>query len=59
LNVYDNIAFGLRLKRLKKDEIDCRVWEVAGILGIEQLLKRNPRGCGQLRSWLPLLAHIR
>jgi len=43
LNVYDNIAFGLRLKRLKKDEIDRRVHEAARILGIEQFLKRKPR----------------
>jgi multiple sugar transport system ATP-binding protein len=43
LNVYDNIAFGLRLQRLKKDEIDRRVHEAARILGIEQFLKRKPR----------------
>jgi multiple sugar transport system ATP-binding protein len=43
LNVYDNIAFGLRLKRLRKDEIDRRVQDVARILGIEQFLKRKPR----------------
>jgi multiple sugar transport system ATP-binding protein len=43
LNVYDNIAFGLRLQRLKKNEIDRRVQEAARILGIEQLLKRKPR----------------
>jgi ABC-type sugar transport system ATPase subunit len=40
LNVYDNIAFGLRLRKLKKNEIDRRVKEVARILGVEQLLKR-------------------
>jgi multiple sugar transport system ATP-binding protein len=43
LTVYDNIAFGLRLQKLKKDEIDRRVQEVARILGVEQLLKRKPR----------------
>ena len=43
LNVYDNIAFGLRLQKLKKNEIDGRVQEVARILGVEQLLKRKPR----------------
>jgi multiple sugar transport system ATP-binding protein len=43
LNVYDNIAFGLRLQKLKKKEIDGRVHEVARILGIEQFLKRKPR----------------
>jgi multiple sugar transport system ATP-binding protein len=43
LTVYDNIAFGLRLQKLKKNEIDRRVQEVASILGVEQLLKRKPR----------------
>jgi len=43
LSVYDNIAFGLRLRKLKKNEIDRRVQEVARILGVEQLLKRKPR----------------
>jgi multiple sugar transport system ATP-binding protein len=43
LTVYDNIAFGLRLQKLKKSEIDRRVQEVARILGVEQLLKRKPR----------------
>jgi multiple sugar transport system ATP-binding protein len=43
LTVYDNIAFGLRLQKLKKSEIDRRVQEVARILGVEQLLERKPR----------------
>jgi multiple sugar transport system ATP-binding protein len=43
LTVYDNIAFGLRLHKMKKDEIDRRVQDVARILGLEQLLKRKPR----------------
>jgi multiple sugar transport system ATP-binding protein len=43
LTVYDNIAFGLRLQKLKKNEIDRRVQDVARILGVEQLLKRKPR----------------
>jgi multiple sugar transport system ATP-binding protein len=43
LTVYDNIAFGLRLQKVKKKEIDRRVQEVARILGVEQLLKRKPR----------------
>ena len=43
LNVYDNIAFSLRLKREKKDEIDRRVKEAAHILGLETFLKRKPR----------------
>jgi multiple sugar transport system ATP-binding protein len=43
LNVYGNIAFGLRLHKMKKEEIDRRVQEAAHILGLEQFLKRKPR----------------
>src|ERR671925_191300 len=43
LSVYENIAFGLRLKKEKKDEIDRRVHEAARILGLEPFLKRKPR----------------
>jgi multiple sugar transport system ATP-binding protein len=43
LSVYDNIAFGLKLKKEKKAEIDRRVQEAAGILGLEPFLKRKPR----------------
>jgi multiple sugar transport system ATP-binding protein len=43
LTVYDNIAFGLRLRKEKKDEIDKRVHEAANFLGLEPLLKRKPR----------------
>ena len=43
LTVYDNIAFGLKLRREKKSEIDKRVREAARILGLEPFLKRKPR----------------
>jgi multiple sugar transport system ATP-binding protein len=43
LSVYDNIAFGLKLKKEKKDEIDRRVNEAARILGLDPFLKRKPR----------------
>jgi multiple sugar transport system ATP-binding protein len=43
LSVYDNIAFGLRLRKTPKAEIDKRVTETARILGLEQFLKRKPR----------------
>jgi multiple sugar transport system ATP-binding protein len=43
LSVYENIAFGLRLKKEKKAEIDKRVKEAARILGLEPFLKRKPR----------------
>src|SRR5437588_3096418 len=43
LSVYENIAFGLRLKHLPKEEIDRRVQQAARTLGLEELLKRKPR----------------
>ncbi len=43
LSVYDNIAFGLKLRREKKAEIAKRVTEAAKILGLEPFLKRKPR----------------
>jgi multiple sugar transport system ATP-binding protein len=43
LSVYENIAFGLRLKKLPKDEIDRRVQSAAQTLGLQELLKRKPR----------------
>src|SRR5881227_2692381 len=43
LSVYDNIAFGLRLKSVPKDEIDKRVHDAARILDLEPFLKRKPR----------------
>ncbi len=43
LSVYDNIAFGLRVQKVPKDEIDKRVQEAAQVLGLEDFLKRKPR----------------
>ncbi len=43
LSVYENIAFGLRLRKLPKEEIDQRVHRAAAILGLEDYLKRKPR----------------
>jgi multiple sugar transport system ATP-binding protein len=43
LSVYDNIAFGLKLKKMPKDEIEKRVQDAAHILGLEPYLKRKPR----------------
>jgi multiple sugar transport system ATP-binding protein len=43
LTVYENIAFGLRLKRLPKEEIDKRVQQAAQTLGLVEQLKRKPR----------------
>jgi multiple sugar transport system ATP-binding protein len=43
MTVYKNMAFGLRLRRFPKAEIDRRVREAAKILGIEELMDRKPR----------------
>ncbi len=42
MNVHNNMAFGLKLKKTPKAEIKQRVEEVAGILGLENLLLRKP-----------------
>jgi multiple sugar transport system ATP-binding protein len=43
LTVYDNIAFSLRLRKEKKQDVDKRVREAAKVLGLDQLLDRKPR----------------
>jgi multiple sugar transport system ATP-binding protein len=43
MTVYQNMGFGLKLRRYTKPEIDQRVREAAEILGIEDLLHRKPR----------------
>jgi multiple sugar transport system ATP-binding protein len=43
MSVYDNMAFGLKLRKTPKEEIKRRVKEAAEILGIETLLDRKPR----------------
>ncbi|MDD3628013.1 MAG: sn-glycerol-3-phosphate ABC transporter ATP-binding protein UgpC [bacterium] len=43
MTVYENMAFGLKLRKFPKDEIDSRVKEAAKILEIEHLLERRPK----------------
>lgn len=43
MDVYTNMAFGLKLRKFPKDEIDQRVKRAAEILGITQLLDRKPK----------------
>jgi ABC-type sugar transport system ATPase subunit len=43
MTVYDNLAFGLRNKRMPKDEVDRRVRRAAEILDLGKLLKRKPK----------------
>lgn len=43
MTVFDNMAFGLKLRKVPKDQIKKRVESAAEVLGIEALLKRRPR----------------
>jgi multiple sugar transport system ATP-binding protein len=43
LTVFENIAFGLRLRKMPKDEVDRRVREAANVLGLQEFLERKPR----------------
>jgi multiple sugar transport system ATP-binding protein len=43
MSVYDNMGFGLKLRKLPKEEIDKRVREAAGILGLDDFLQRKPK----------------
>ena len=43
MSVYDNMAFGLKMRKFDKAEIAKRVQAAADILGISELLKRKPR----------------
>ncbi|MDD3191521.1 MAG: sn-glycerol-3-phosphate ABC transporter ATP-binding protein UgpC [Bacilli bacterium] len=43
MTVYDNMAFGLKLRKFSRDEIDRRVNQAAEILGLRPLLQRRPK----------------
>jgi multiple sugar transport system ATP-binding protein len=43
MSVYDNMAFGLKIQKVSKQEIDSRVREAAQILGLEEYLPRKPK----------------
>lgn len=43
MTVYDNMAFGLKLRKVPKDEIDRKVKEAAKILDLSHLLERKPK----------------
>jgi multiple sugar transport system ATP-binding protein len=43
MSVYENMAFGLKLRKTPKEEIDRRVKRAADILGLEEFLSRKPR----------------
>jgi multiple sugar transport system ATP-binding protein len=43
MTVYDNMAFGLKLQKVPREEIARRVQDAAGILGLEEFLNRKPK----------------
>lgn len=43
MNIYENMAFGLKLKKMDKENIHKRVMRAAEILGLEPLLDRKPK----------------
>src|SRR5260370_17292532 len=43
MSVYDNMAFGLKMRKFSRADIGRRVQDAAEILGIQELLKRKPR----------------
>jgi multiple sugar transport system ATP-binding protein len=43
MSVYDNMAFGLKLRKLPKAEIDARVREASAMLGLDPYLNRRPK----------------
>ncbi|MHB9035952.1 MAG: ABC transporter ATP-binding protein [Armatimonadota bacterium] len=43
MSVYDNMAFGLKLRKIPKDQIKARVADTAGLLGLADLLNRKPK----------------
>ncbi|ASI99682.1 tungstate ABC transporter ATP-binding protein WtpC [Thermococcus celer] len=43
MSVYDNIAFGLKLRKLPKQEIERKIRDISEVLGITHLLRRRPK----------------
>src|SRR5918995_1637247 len=43
LSVYDNMAYGLKIQKLSKSEIKQRLHEIAGVIGLQELLDKKPK----------------
>ena len=61
MTVYDNMAFGLKLRKVPKDQIDKAVREAARILDLEKLLDRKPKALsgGQRQAITLLMASLK
>jgi len=61
MTVYDNMAFGLRRRRLAPEEVDRKVRGAAGTLGLEGYLARRPRVAASIQTdnqaWQAILCH--
>jgi multiple sugar transport system ATP-binding protein len=44
MTAYENIAFGLRSRKMERDEVERRVGRVASLLGLEPVLRKRPQG---------------
>ena len=51
MTVFDNMAFGLKLRKVPKEEIEQKVLEAAKILDLEQLLDRRPKALSGGWQW--------
>ena len=60
MTVFDNMAFGLKLRKVPKDEIKAKVEEAARILDLEKLLDRKPKALsgGQRQALTLLMASL-
>src|SRR6266542_5462220 len=52
MTVYENMAFGLKIRKLPKSEIDSRVRRAVDILGLNDFLHRKPKALSGRLCWL-------
>lgn len=55
MTVYENLAYGLKLRKLPMEEIDCRIQEIARVLQMEDLLKRESKFLSEDQKQLTVL----
>ena len=55
MNVYDNFAFGLKMRKVPKDKIDERVYSAAKLLGLEGVMSRKPKNLTLYEKYRALL----
>lgn len=55
MNIYDNLSFGLKMRKVPKDQIDEKVYTVAKLLGLEQVLGKKPKNLTLYQKYRALL----